>query len=108
MIFKQQKNKDHVFLKGGKLYLIKDIAALIREGYTVTILSEENINITKEFLLNTAMEQPIRGNLQTILLMEFTTDKLYDIIENGGLDNYLIRNKDINNILEEGIEELLK
>ena len=95
MIFKQQKNKDHVFLKGGNLFTIRDISNLIREGNSVQVTDENGFDNTSEFLMRAAFGRfAPKGDLRDYLLKKINDDELIEIIENGGIENYLIRSRE--------------
>lgn len=95
-----EKTENGVYLHNGKHINLKQIGNLVREGHSIKCINYEGVNLTHDVLFNVAFSKIInklcfktKEELTNIFSFFFEKETLEDIIENGGLENYIIRIK---------------
>jgi hypothetical protein len=71
---------------------LKSIANYIREGNDIEVVNEHDIDITKETLFSIAfISKRTIAEMTDGMCFLLSYDKLYNIIEEGGIDDYMSR-----------------
>jgi hypothetical protein len=92
------KYKDGVYRKGTEIITMSDIGAHLREGGILFVKNEYDMDVTKQTLVKVAFGKHLYlkqkdGSqfFEDVLSVILTTDALLDIIEEGGIDEFMSR-----------------
>ena len=72
-------------------YTLRDVEDFARIGREVIIVDDDDIDITKEVLIEIAFRK--KNEMRDYLEYTIRTDQLLELIESGGADNWLSKRK---------------
>lgn len=92
---------ERLYYHNSKQIYLKDLKAYIREGNDIQVFNEHGMDITKSCLINLAFGRHIingaaesnKSVLADFLELDVSIDKIYLIIEEGGIDEYISRRR---------------